>query len=654
MHACFLCVCVCDKYHPTGNHDHQYCNQGSTLSQPQVQSQSALKLEIIKAAMMRRSPLLRMATTWTILVLGLSQHCNVDAFSVSQIPFRTTTEMTTQRTTTGSTVRTTIGTQRVGQQQPLHTLLRQQGQTFVPTGSSRIPGTGRVATELYVRRLFSSLSNGDSRTDNDESQDDSEPTKLTLSVSSPDMVHSNGESEQGLLESSSLQLNNEVSRRERMKERMTTLANRMLLRPMSRAVPVPRAIAEILKDATIGAVDMAVEEVMARRNYDESMSTTNGPTMDPNSSSNRMDKNNNNNDKSAANQEVNVADLINEAFAPVEESLVEMEQSLLTARSALAEAKIQATGAIEAVQAVAIAQAQGAAVAMAAAEEAAHNRASYNETEVSELRYDDVDYHLSEMSPPFLNEDQCLVPGEAVVRVEKAPENSRRIFAGIDIPVSVDTVWDVLTKYDKLQDVVPNLVVNEVLKEYEGKPKDQITVDSSLPPEQQCEQMANQLKGSLLKQIGGAKVVGINFSARTTLEVREWPNGMPDFAHFREDVFEGKRRDERARDAARVKLQRYCFPRPFALSRLPTRDISMQSIANDDGEFRLYQGVWRMQPLPGCAPAGQEAMRLTYAVEVSPRAYLPVSIVEGRIVRDLCSNLVAIRDFVTSEVPAKV
>ena len=75
----------------------------------------------------------------------------------------------------------------------------------------------------------------------------------------------------------------------------------------------------------------------------------------------------------------------------------------------------------------------------------------------------------------------------------------------------------------------------------------------------------------------------------------------------------------------------------------------MQSIADDNGEFRMYQGVWRMQPLPGCAPPGQEAMRLTYAVEVSPRAYLPVQLVEGRIVRDLCTNLVAIRDFLATK-----
>lgn len=52
-----------------------------------------------------------------------------------------------------------------------------------------------------------------------------------------------------------------------------------------------------------------------------------------------------------------------------------------------------------------------------------------------------------------------------------------------------------------------------------------------------------------------------------------------------------------------------------------------------------------MQPLVGCAPPGKQCMRLTYAVEVSPRAYLPVSLIEGRIVRDLCTNLLAIRDF---------
>jgi hypothetical protein len=112
-----------------------------------------------------------------------------------------------------------------------------------------------------------------------------------------------------------------------------------------------------------------------------------------------------------------------------------------------------------------------------------------------------------------------------------------------------------------------------------------------------------------------AKVAGIKFSARTTLEVREWPQGLPDFAHFYDEMWDGQSRKERAKDYAKVKLERYRFPRPFAISKLPTRDITMQSVETDDGEFRMYQGVWRLQPLPGCVPEGQDAMRLTYAVE---------------------------------------
>ena len=115
-----------------------------------------------------------------------------------------------------------------------------------------------------------------------------------------------------------------------------------------------------------------------------------------------------------------------------------------------------------------------------------------------------------------------------------------------------------------------------------------------------------------------ATVAGLKFSARTTLEVREWPEGLPDFAHFYDEMWEGRSRQDRASDYAKVPLRRYSFPRPFAISKLPTRDITMQSVEDDDGEFRMYQGVWRLQPLPGCTPKdvrGLSAMRLTYAVE---------------------------------------
>jgi len=200
------------------------------------------------------------------------------------------------------------------------------------------------------------------------------------------------------------------------------------------------------------------------------------------------------------------------------------------------------------------------------------------------------------MAPPFINEDQCLVPGEPLVRVEKAPDNSRRIFAGVDILASVDDLWAVLTDYHNLQNVVPNLVTNQVLDLYPPiETPFNFTEAGNLPDEEQCKLLSLNMKGAKLKQVGGAKVVGINFSARTTLEVREWPNGLPDFAHFNDELYLGKSRNSRAKEMKNVPLLRYRFPRPFAVSSLPTKDISMQSIVDDDGEFRLYQGVWRMQ-----------------------------------------------------------
>ena len=365
---------------------------------------------------------------------------------------------------------------------------------------------------------------------------------------------------------------------------------------------------------------------------------------------------------------LDVTALLEEAFLPVEESLDEMERQLLLAKKSLREAKQQAITAMEAVEVAAMAQAEGAVQAVKAAEEAAGRKvlediydavrqdteddaeAMLTSTEPRQVyTYDNIDYSTSEMEAPFIGEDQCLVAGEPVVRVEKAPENSRRIFAGIDIPYSVDDVWKLLTDYPNLQKVVPNLVVNEVLEEYNvavsGISKAAMIVDSTGPEEIECQQMAYQMKGAKLRQIGGAKVAGIQFSARTTLEVREWPNGLPDYAHFNDEYWGGKSRKERMIQYSQTPLTRYKFPRPFALSTLPTRDISMQSIERDSGEFRMYQGVWRMQPLPGCAPPGKDAMRLTYAVEVSPRAYLPVQLIEKRVVSDLCTNLVAIRDY---------
>jgi len=97
-------------------------------------------------------------------------------------------------------------------------------------------------------------------------------------------------------------------------------------------------------------------------------------------------------------------------------------------------------------------------------------------------------------SPAVLTDDICLLPGEPVVRIEDAPSNARRIFTGIDILAKIDQVWEVLTTYEKLQEVVPSLVKNEVV--------------------------SRNPRGARLLQVGGAKVLpGVTFTAKTVLDI---------------------------------------------------------------------------------------------------------------------------------------
>ena len=79
----------------------------------------------------------------------------------------------------------------------------------------------------------------------------------------------------------------------------------------------------------------------------------------------------------------------------------------------------------------------------------------------------------------------------------------------------------------------------------------------------------------------------------------------------------------------------------------------MQNVLGE-GDFDHYQGVWRMQSLPNCAPNGGDASRLTYAVEIKPKGILPVKLIEGRIASDLKANMAAIRTFVEAAEKKKV
>jgi hypothetical protein len=182
---------------------------------------------------------------------------------------------------------------------------------------------------------------------------------------------------------------------------------------------------------------------------------------------------------------------------------------------------------------------------------------------------------------------------------------------------NVDSIWEVLTAFDKLQEVVPSLVKNEVIS---------LTGNG----------------GARLSQVGGAKVLpGVTFTAKTVLDVSVYreENPMP------ESMLTIRNSTVCDTWGVSAPLTRGVFPRPDSMDFLPCRDIAIQNVLGE-GDFEHYQGVWRMQSLPSCAPDGNNATRLTYAVEIKPKGFLPVKLIEGRIAVDLKANLAAIRDFV--------
>eukprot|EP01039_Chlorochromonas_danica_P006969 gene6969-7710_t len=234
--------------------------------------------------------------------------------------------------------------------------------------------------------------------------------------------------------------------------------------------------------------------------------------------------------------------------------------------------------------------------------------------EEKKLSGNNVRYHQHSEEAPldFLSDDVCLLPGaEPEVRIEAAPGNARRIYTGVDIEADIEEVWAVLTDYDHLQDVVPSLVRNEVLQR-------------------------DSRGGARLLQIGAAKVLpGLTFRAKTVLDVALYPEDDPLPPACLLGV---------GQDSSTTPLVRGVFPRPYARTALPHRDLTMQNVEGE-GDFDHYQGLWRVQSLPNCRYGSEKrpATRLSYAVEIRPKGFLPVHLIEGRIARDLKTNLDAIR-----------
>lgn len=137
---------------------------------------------------------------------------------------------------------------------------------------------------------------------------------------------------------------------------------------------------------------------------------------------------------------------------------------------------------------------------------------------------------------------------------------TRQVKASLMVPVAAETLWRVLTDYEGLANFIPNLSSSRLLPHPSG--------------------------GIRLEQVGGQRILKINFSARVVLDMAE------EYPHR----------------------------------------ISFKMV---EGDFKAFSGYWQLTPQ-------DQGTELTYFLEVRPKLTMPVKVLECRLNIDLPRNLVAI------------
>lgn len=174
-----------------------------------------------------------------------------------------------------------------------------------------------------------------------------------------------------------------------------------------------------------------------------------------------------------------------------------------------------------------------------------------------------------------------------VLRIEPIGNNSRRIVVAIPIDAPLDALWSVLTDYEHLADFIPGLSVCKIEDRWEN--------------------------GARLFQVGEQNLaLGLKFKATGVINVKEHP----------------------------VDILSYGI----------CRRIDFEMI---EGDFKIFKGTWQMQQESneGLETTDSSAVAdlnrqtlLTYILDVQPKIWLPVGLVEGILSREIQNNLVCIRD----------
>uniref|UniRef100_A0A0D6QSV4 Coenzyme Q-binding protein COQ10 START domain-containing protein n=1 Tax=Araucaria cunninghamii TaxID=56994 RepID=A0A0D6QSV4_ARACU len=170
------------------------------------------------------------------------------------------------------------------------------------------------------------------------------------------------------------------------------------------------------------------------------------------------------------------------------------------------------------------------------------------------------------------------------LRIERAGKNSRRITARIEVDAPLDAVWNVLTDYEKLADFIPGLAV--------------------------CKLLERGDKSARLFQIGQQNLVfGLKFNAKGIIDVYE-------------------------NDLEAIPIGMH-------------RDIDFMMV---EGDFEVFEGKWAIEQVEevtgnqNFSDVKRYRTFLSYIVNVQPKRWLPVALVEGRLSKEIQLNLTCVRN----------
>lgn len=67
-----------------------------------------------------------------------------------------------------------------------------------------------------------------------------------------------------------------------------------------------------------------------------------------------------------------------------------------------------------------------------------------------------------------LDEGESVSRDGVFIEIKETGHNSRRILSRIGIDATLDTIWSILTDYERLSDFIPGLAVSELMEKREN------------------------------------------------------------------------------------------------------------------------------------------------------------------------------------------